>query len=79
MQNLEGVLPDEGKLDVIPLKDFWSTVKAIINDAVESTIWYVERRLQNEWFNEECRSIFEEKYAVRTIILQHETRKTLEP
>ncbi|XP_062715066.1 uncharacterized protein LOC134291306 [Aedes albopictus] len=48
-QNLEAALPDEGVLDVAPLEDSWSTVKAAINNAAESTIGYVERSRRNDW------------------------------
>lgn len=47
-QNLEAALPDEGELGETPLEDCWSTVKAAISDAAESTIGYVERNRWNE-------------------------------
>ncbi|XP_058449363.1 uncharacterized protein LOC131429316 [Malaya genurostris] len=42
-QNFKAALPDEGELDVAPLDDCWSTVKAAINNAAECTVGYVER------------------------------------
>ncbi|XP_062716068.1 uncharacterized protein LOC134291831 [Aedes albopictus] len=77
-QNLEAALPDEGVLDVAPLEDCWSTVKAAINNAAESTIGYVERSRRNDWFDEECRAVLEEKDAARAVMLQHGTRQNVE-
>ncbi|XP_062717045.1 uncharacterized protein LOC134292171 [Aedes albopictus] len=77
-QNLEAALPDEGELDEAPLEDCWSTVKAAINDAAESTIGYVERNRRNEWFDEECRTVLEEKNAARAVMLQQGTRQNVE-
>ncbi|XP_065080620.1 uncharacterized protein LOC135703351 [Ochlerotatus camptorhynchus] len=77
-QNLEAALPEEGELDVPPLENCWSTVKAAITDAAESTIGYVERSRRNEWFDEESRAILEEKNAARAVMLQHGTRQNVE-
>ncbi|XP_062707718.1 uncharacterized protein LOC134288053 [Aedes albopictus] len=77
-QNLEAALPDEGELDEAPLEDCWSAVKAAINDAAESTIGYVERNQRNEWFDEECRTVLEEKNAARAVMLQQGTRQNVE-
>ncbi|XP_062714037.1 uncharacterized protein LOC134290845 [Aedes albopictus] len=77
-QNLEAALPDEGVLDVAPLEDCWSTIKAAINNAAESTIGYVERSRRNDWFDEECRAVLEEKDAARAVMLQHGNRQNVE-
>lgn len=67
-------MPDEGELDEAPLEDCWSTVKAAINDAAASTIGHVERNRRNEWFDEECRTVLEEKNAARAVMLRERTR-----
>ncbi|XP_058449191.1 uncharacterized protein LOC131429161 [Malaya genurostris] len=77
-QNLETALPDKGELDVAPLEDCCSTVKAATNNATECTVGYVERSRRNKWFDEECRVILEEKNAARTVMLQHGTRQNVE-
>ncbi|XP_062701449.1 uncharacterized protein LOC134285187 [Aedes albopictus] len=77
-QNLEEALPDEGVLDVAPLEYCWSTVKADINNAAESYIGYVERSRRNDWFDEECRAVLEEKDVARALMLQHGTRQNVE-
>ncbi|XP_058456420.1 uncharacterized protein LOC131433832 [Malaya genurostris] len=62
-QNLEAALPDEGELDVAPLEDCWSTVKAAINNAAECTVGtvsgtesterMVRRKVQGDFGGEE--------------------------
>ncbi|KRG00484.1 uncharacterized protein Dwil_GK27899, partial [Drosophila willistoni] len=77
-QHLEAALPDEGELDRAPLEDCWRTVKAAINDAAESVVGYVERSSRNDWFDEECQEVLEEKNAARAAMLQHGTRQNVE-
>ncbi|XP_058456370.1 uncharacterized protein LOC131433790 [Malaya genurostris] len=76
-QNFEAALPDEGELDVALFEDCWSTGKAAINNAVECTVGNVKRNRRNEWFDDECRVILEEKNAARAVMLQHGTRQNV--
>ena len=69
--SLEAALPDEGELSEAPLEDCWSSIKAAITNAAESTIGFVERGRRNDWFDEECEAILEEKNAARRAMLQH--------
>ncbi|XP_052565823.1 uncharacterized protein LOC128093352 [Culex pipiens pallens] len=57
-----------------PLEDCWRSVKAAITNAAESTIGFVERGRRNDWFDEECRAILEEKNAARRAMLQYNLR-----
>ncbi|XP_052563032.1 LOW QUALITY PROTEIN: uncharacterized protein LOC120414040 [Culex pipiens pallens] len=45
-----------------------------ITNAAESTIGFVERGRRNDWFDEECRAILEEKNAARRAMLQYNLR-----
>ena len=77
-QHLEAALPEEGELDGAPLEDCWNTVKAAINDAAENNVGYMGRSRRNDWFDEECRQILEEKDAARAVALQQGTRQNVE-
>ncbi|XP_038117301.1 uncharacterized protein LOC119769343 [Culex quinquefasciatus] len=48
--------------------------RAAITNAAESTIGFVERGRRNDWFDEECRAILEEKNAARRAMLQYNLR-----
>ncbi|XP_039433298.1 uncharacterized protein LOC120415756 [Culex pipiens pallens] len=72
--SLEAALPGEGELLEAPLEDCWRSVKAAITNAAESTIGFVERGRRNDWFDEECRAILEEKNAARRAMLQYNLR-----
>ncbi|XP_038106723.1 craniofacial development protein 2-like [Culex quinquefasciatus] len=72
--SLEAALPGEGELLEAPLEDCWRNVKAAITNAAESTIGFVERGRRNDWFDEECRAILEEKNAARRAMLQYNLR-----
>lgn len=68
-KQLEAVLQEEGELDGAPPEEFWYTVIAAMNDAVVECVG----RRRDDWFNEECMQILEQKNTARTFILQQET------
>ncbi|XP_038106408.1 uncharacterized protein LOC119766088 [Culex quinquefasciatus] len=71
--SLEAALP--GRVSCWKLlEDCWRSVKAAITNAAESTIGFVERGRRNDWFDEECRAILEEKNAARRAMLQYNLR-----
>lgn len=78
VQCLDAALPDEGELTEAPLEDCWSNVKAAINSAAEGAVGFVERNRRNDWFDEECQTVLDEKNAARAAMLQQGTRHNVE-
>ena len=72
-RELDAALPDEGELTEAPLEDCWKQVEAAINVAASSAVGYVTRVRRNDWFDEDCRRILDEKNAARAEWLLHGT------
>jgi endonuclease/exonuclease/phosphatase family metal-dependent hydrolase len=77
-QSLEAALPEEDELDEAPLEDCWNTVKTAINSVAENVLGHVERSRRNEWFDEECQQVLDEKNAARVLMLRQATRQNVD-
>ena len=76
--SLEAALPEEGELEEAPLGDRWNAVKTAISSAAEEVLGHVQPNRRNEWFDEECRQILDEKNAARATMLRRATRQNVE-
>ena len=67
-------MPEEGELEEALLEDCWNTVKTAISSVAENILGHVERSRRNDWFDEECQQVLEEKNVARALMLRQATR-----
>uniref|UniRef100_A0A8D8XZ49 Craniofacial development protein 2 n=1 Tax=Cacopsylla melanoneura TaxID=428564 RepID=A0A8D8XZ49_9HEMI len=60
------------------VNDMWNTAKSIITEAAEEQIGRMERKRNEEWYDEECKQLIEEKNMARKRMLERNTRNNRE-
>uniref|UniRef100_A0A8D8WWM8 Craniofacial development protein 2 n=1 Tax=Cacopsylla melanoneura TaxID=428564 RepID=A0A8D8WWM8_9HEMI len=60
------------------VNDMWNTAKSIITEAAEEQIGRMERKRIEEWYDEECKQLIEEKNMARKRMLERNTRNNRE-
>lgn len=65
-------------LDEVLLKPCRNTVKTPIDSAAGNILGHVERFRRNEWFDEKCQQVLDEKNAARELMLRYATRQNEE-
>ena len=71
---LEAELQGAPEPESLSLDDKWKRMETAVRKVAENTIGYTRKQARNEWFDEECELVNEEKNALRARTIQRSTR-----
>ena len=72
---LETGLQGAPEPESLSLNDKWKRMETAIRKVAENTIGYTRKQATNEWFDEECRVVNEEKNALRAKVIHMKNSK----
>jgi hypothetical protein len=71
---LEAELQGAPEPESLSLDDKWKRMETALRKVAENNIGYTRKQAVNEWFDEECEVVNEEKNALKAIDTQRHTR-----